>query len=115
MYTHRKIRTTCAHMHVHAHTHRVGVYDRRYTVVVEVTFAPHHSLHTNDSLVLCLVGQHWTMDTVTNRIDTRGSGLEREKEREREKKIKRRRVTEGGRDREKDREKEREREGVLIL
>ena len=68
-------------MHVHVHVH-VGVYDGRYTVVVEVTFAPHHSLHTNDSLILRLVGKHWTMDTVTYRIATRERGRgERERQR----------------------------------
>jgi hypothetical protein len=52
------------------------------------SFPPH--IHVYDSLVLHLVGQHWTMDTVTNGVDTRGrwererAGGERQRERERE-------------------------------
>ena len=51
-------------------THWVGVDDRRDTVVVDVTFAPHHTLDADDTLILCLVCQHWTVDAVTNGVDT---------------------------------------------
>ena len=48
----------------------MGINDRRYTVVVEMARPSQDPLHTNYPLVLGLVGQHRTMNTVPYRIDT---------------------------------------------
>lgn len=53
-------------------TYRVCVYNRWHSVVVYVASPTHHTLRTNDALVLGLVGKHGAMDTVPNGIDTVG-------------------------------------------
>ena len=48
---------------------RVGVDDGRDAVVVDVWVAAEHAFHRDDTLVLCLVCEHRTVDDVTNSID----------------------------------------------